>query len=505
MNSQNNLDNPSAVVARVIPRRLHCFSSQKLVPKNKKCPLITKRSFSFSSFNIVIHNKLNSRAKKQSSKILKNLKTNHLLSSLSFRYGYKNVNEIAIVADTIKNFKRLTSLRLRILNESTSLEKFNHLARSLRFLTSLETLDFVITYEDSPSVQDFKLTDTLKHMRNLRNLSLNFSWSKSIRVARICEGLKTMQRLDRLALLFSMVNIENEDAIVLANCLASLKNLTHLKLDLSSNSISLSGLQALLLSLKKLPDLTELELVCNKNLILAENLSFFKEAMQSLKKLEVLELNFSNLKIFKNSIKDFGDGLAFLTSLRVLKVSLSDCHLNEKHIANIGKGISELTMLTEIDFDLTHNELYDKETLEFIEYLRPLKGIKSFNLSLSQNLIGDWVLNALGRMLSNYPSLEKVALNGFSCKWTDKGIEKLSVLTGKLYNLRELTLIFNNNKSIRDEGVKKFMDKLVQAKGLKEIRIDFADCKLSQDLEDFYLDELRKELPNCHTTLLFGY
>ena len=505
MNSQESLNNTTTEIERVIPRRLHCLYSQKLMFKNKTCPIIMRRSLCSRSFNMVTPTKLNSKNKRFSNKVLQSLKTNHSLSSFAFRYGFQNINEVTFIADIIKHFRRLTSLQLRILNDSTSLERFNHLARSLRFLPFLKSLDFAVSYQESPGVEEFKLTDTLKSLKSLHTLSLNFSWGRTIKVDKICEGLKTMTNLTNLTLTFSFVNIEDRDVIILADCLTNLKGLKHLKVDLSNNSISQIGLRALITSLKELTNLKELELICNKNLILVEDMTFFKESMQALVQLEVLQLNFSNIKIFKDSIKHFGEGLAYLTSLKVLKVSFSDCHLNDKCIGNIGKGISELKTLVEIDFDMTHNELNDKETLEFIESLKPLSEMRRFSLSLSQNLLGDWILFTLGRMLASYRNLEKIALNGFSCRITDKGIEKLTLLTERLYNLKELTLIFNNNTNIQEEGVKKFMDGLVKIKGLEEIRIDFAECKLSQDLEDFYLSELKKELPNCHTTILFGY
>lgn len=81
----------------------------------------------------------------------------------------------------------------------------------------------------------------------------------------------------------------------------------------------------------------------------------------------------------------------------------------------------------------------------------------------------------------------------------------MAALSEKLSFLKELVLIFNKNTNIKDAGVKVLMDGLTQVKKLKEIRIDFAECKLSNDLEDYYVQKFKDELPDCNTTLLFGY
>lgn len=454
---------------------------------------------------MVIHNKFQKKHKKFSHKVLENVKVNPYLTNLTLHYGYFHSKEVNVISKSLKSLRRMNTMQLRIMNESTPMEKFNDLVRSFRYLPELKSLDFSIAYANSVLGTEFKFPQAIKSLKNLTSLSLNFGWGGVLNIPKICKGVKVLTGLTNLSLNYSCAGLMNSDAIALADCLSHLTELTQLRLDLSRNSISKEGFNAITASLKSLTKLKQLDLTLNKNLIHLDDMSVFRDSMGALTELEVLNVNFSNFKIFQSAIQDFGEGLARLKGLKVLKMSLMDCHLNEKQIQSLGKGISELTSLIEFDLDLTKNQLYDKETMDFLEHFRPLKDIRSFSLGLSHNLIGDWVLYTLAKILGSYRNLEKLSLNVFACKLSDKGIKNLAGLSEKLSFLSELVLIFNKNANIKDDGVKALMDGLTQGKGLKEIRIDFAECKLSNDLEDYYVQKLRDELPECNTTILFGY
>jgi len=454
---------------------------------------------------MVIHNKFQKKHKKFSNKVLENLKVNHYLTNLTLHYGFFHSKEVNIISNSIRSLRRMNSMQLRIMNESTPMEKFNDLVRSFRFLPELKSLDFTIAYANSTEGMEFKLPQALKSLKNLTSLSLNFGWGGFLNIPRICKGVKALTGLTNLNLNYSCAGLTNADAIALANCLSHLTELTQLRLDLSRNSISKEGFTSIIASLRSLTKLKQLDLTLNKNLIQIDNMAVFRDSMQVLTDLEVLNLNFSNFRIFQTALQDFGEGLAFLRGLKVLKMSLMDCHLNEKQIQSLGKGISELTSLIEFDFDLTKNQLHDRETMDLIEHFRPLREIRTFSLGLSHNLVGDWVLYTLAKVLGNFANLENLSLNVFACKLSDKGIKNLAVLSEKLSFLKELVLIFNKNTNIKDAGVRVLMDGLTQGKKLKEIRIDFAECKLSNDLEDYYVEKLKNELPECNTTILFGY
>jgi len=503
MNSLKNCDHKTPGDHKKIPRGLHYHYSQKLMFRNNKStPLITKRNMCSKTFHIVIHNKLNRRLKKFSYKFLQNLKSDWPLEHLHLRYGFSHVQELTFVSHVLKHFHKLSALQLRIINESTDLERLNDIVRSFRFFPFLKTLDFAASFQNPSCSEEFKLTKTLKYLRgNLEVLALHFG--TSLFMEKVCQGIRRMTALKDLNLNYSSCGLMLHNAQAIADCFHGLENLTHLKLGLSHNSIPMAGFSAIMKSIKDLTKLKTLEIGFDKNLIFAENFGEFNEAMVNLKELEVLDLNLNGIKIFKNSIMDFGEGISHLTNLKVLKLSLVDCRLKEKQIINLGKGISALTNITEIELDLTHNELDNKEISEFIECLRPLKETKIFSLSLARNPIIDLVMVSISSILSQYRKLEKVSLNGFDCKLTDKGISKLSIFP-KILNLKELTLIFTKNRNIQAEGVKKLMDGLSEVKGLQEIRVDFAECQLSSDLEDYYSAKLKNDLPECRTTILFG-
>jgi len=382
------------------------------------------------------------------------------------------------------------------------LERLNDIVRSFRSFPYLKTLDFAASFQNPSCSQEFKLTKTLKYLRaSLETLALHFG--TNLFMEKVCEGIRKMSNLRHLNLNYSSCGLMLHNARAIADALHGLENLTHLKLGLSHNSIPVQGFSVIMQSIKDLTRLRSLEIGFDKNLIFAESFIEFEEAMMNLRELEVLDVNLNGIKIFQNSIKEFGKGISHLTNLKVLKLSLVDCRLKEKQIVNLGKGIAALTKITEIELDLTHNELDNKEISEFIECLRPLKETKIFSLSLARNPIIDLVMGSISSCLAQYINLEKVSLNGFDCKLTDKGISKLSMFQKKL-NLKELTLIFTKNQNIQAEGVRKLMDVLSEVKGLQEIRVDFAECQLSSDLEDYYSAKLKNDLPGCHTTILFG-
>jgi len=404
----------------------------------------------------------------------------------------------------LKQLKKTNTLQLRIMNDLTHIERLNEIARSLRYLKELKSLDFTIPYENPNKINTFKLTKTLKVFKELTSFSLNSGWGAGLDVAKICKGLKTMTKLKNLNLFFACSGLRNTDMYELADALSQLKELKHFTLDISRNSISLDGFNAIMQGLQNLTQLEELDIVFNHNLALAENFIVFKNSMQALTQLKSLNLNLSNIKIFRDSLKDLGDGIGHLKNLKVLSLCLIDCHLNEKQIINLGKGIQQLKELTELDLDLTNNQLYDKETSEFLECFKSLHEIKKFSLTLSKNLIGDSALVTVIKNLSNYKNLESITLNAFSCRVTDYAIGKLNTLCD-LEKLKEFILLFSKNGRIKDEGVRKFMDCLPDLKDLKVIRIDFAGCQLTSEIEDFYIEKLKTELPECNSTLLFSH
>ena len=507
MSNKNIANLHSFQKEKQIPRRLHCHFFQKLVVKNRSSTLLARRSLCSQTFSMVLHNKLNRSMKKLSYKVLRSVKLNCPTSQLHFRYGFNSEDEISFVADILKYLKQLDSLQLRILNESIKIEQFNCLVRSFKSLSSLKALSLSVIYAhgNTNTNRQLSLTQILKSMRNLETLSFNFSWCRTIKIEQLCKAFKTLKKLTSLTIVMPTSGIEDGDMKFLESCLPELKSLKCLRFHTENNQISIIGLDNIMKGIKQLPSLKELSLNFNKCQVIALDFSTFKDSMQALDKLESLSLALDKIKIFKDSIIDLGEALSYLKNLKRLKINLFECHLNEKEIVNLGEGISKLNHLTELGLDLTLNQLHDEELARLLESLRGLKQIKNFSLSFSRNLVGDKVLDSLSKTLSCYSELEKIDINGFSCKFSDKGIAKLAQCIQRTAKLREITLIFNRNDKIGEEGVKVLMDNLLQVKGMNEIRIDFGQCGLSQELEEAYIEKYRTELSLCNIVIFFGY
>ncbi|EAS01232.2 tetratricopeptide repeat protein (macronuclear) [Tetrahymena thermophila SB210] len=272
-------------------------------------------------------------------------------------------------------------------------------------------------------------------------------------------------------------HVQDDQIKLLFGDLPGFKNMDNLKLNLSYNRISLSGVQILGVFFKKCTMLKQLLIDFYGNKIDSKLASQLVEVISQVKSIQQLELLFG-----KNKIKD-EETLTFCNSLQSLgnqlislNIRLSENKISDEGAIGLGQALSEFKKLIYLDLQLQENKIGNQGVSSIARGLSKSTQIKILALILHQNEIGNDGAQSIGEALKNLKSLTKLELWLKGNKIDDIGILSIANSLSICTHLESLQLSLYDNY-ISDEGYLKFNEYLNMMPSLLNLEFSFSQSE----------------------------
>lgn len=191
------------------------------------------------------------------------------------------------------------------------------------------------------------LSETLKYLTKLEEISLDFDFSNTINhegVEPLGEGLSSLKNIKKIKLSFGYCNHFGRRSLpAIAKTLENLINLEYVDLDFSNcRKIKDNGIEALAKAFTMLPQLKEIKLNLSE-LNMANSLEIIAKNLKKLPNLQALTLDFSHCQeIYADKLQIFGQVLTQLSRLKILDLAFNECLITE---APLKRFLSQIEIL----------------------------------------------------------------------------------------------------------------------------------------------------------------
>jgi len=251
-------------------------------------------------------------------------------------------------------------------------------------------------------------------------------------------------------------------------------------------------------SVSKMVALKELNLTI-KQFVKFENADLEKVGvcLSKLISLEKLTLNFDVCRSLTDAgLIKFSPYLSEMANLKTLSLSLKQClSLTDKSLNKLSQNISKLLSLEKVSLDFFEcNRLTAKSVNKLFDALKRFN-LRKFDLNWGLCRFFDTnCLKSLGRLLSNFKSLESLSLNFFGL--TRIEVEGVIALKQSLANSQKLSCLaldFSNCSTVTDDFNMALFELLFQLEGLEDLQLKFWSCN---QVSDITLSKLGKAVEN---------
>lgn len=357
-----------------------------------------------------------------------------------------------------------------------------------------------IEFKKCLAITDYGLlciAKTIKKMKYVSDLSLNFHTSPQVTPTTIEEFLACLKEFKNLTLVNFDCNIPLNPTHSL-NFLHENWDLKQLCLKFKCANYNKAELQPFLKNSSRMSNL-QLHFRQGEKELTDSDIKNILASLHGLNTLSELNLNFSIKSITYAGFESLCENIIERKSLQTLALTFHECQrLGDKNVQMIAISLQNLRQLRNLSLNLGNSGLISDYGLIYLfQTIQDLNKIKYLNLKFRHltNLYGE-CFKALISNPSKMKNLAKLNLGFLGCKnLDDNGIYSICSSLVRASSLRELNLHMIHCDSIGNESLNYVASALNEMNCLVNVELDFSLCQRITSLEFSTFCENVKQLP----------